>query len=107
MLLAVFGPNHVHFLRTCPGQWVLHPRTMLWITATLMFRPAILQAACGSRNMCQRKEKLGLNKHFRIPGCRTLQLILHSSKHFYFAFHFTLASRDVFFRLFCGTPFFR
>lgn len=68
MLLAVFGPNHVHFLRTCPGQWVLHPRTMLWITATLMFRPAILQAACGSRNMCQRKEKLGLNKHFRIAG---------------------------------------
>jgi len=46
MLLAGFWPNHACFARTCPGQWVLHPRTMLWITATLMLRPAILQAAC-------------------------------------------------------------
>lgn len=28
---------------------MLHPRTMLWITATLMLRPAILQAACGEQ----------------------------------------------------------
>ena len=35
-------------------------------------------------------------------GCRTLPLILQR-KHF----HFTLTSRDVIFRLFCGTPFIR
>jgi hypothetical protein len=38
-------------LHTCPGEWVLHPRTSPWIAAALMVRPAILHSAWGKHHL--------------------------------------------------------
>lgn len=97
VLLAGFGPNHA-FLLYLSGAMRVTSKNNALDNGCIDVASSYFAGSLWLKHVSAKGER----KFVSALGCRTLPLILQR-KHF----RFTLTSRDVFFRLFCGTPFFR